>query len=113
MVIRGQPVDGRLATAKELLFVYYDGQKPMHEISRTESTKMNAILKNARMRVANGGGKIKVNGVSERYFLLSGPDVSMNWAGEVKDRKFWSRLGASGSQTVATGSVPGNLEEKW
>ena len=113
MNIRGQPVDGRLATAKELLFVYYDGQKPMHEITKVEATKMNAILKNARFRVASNGSKIKVDGVPNRYFLLSGPDESPNWAGEVKGRVFWSRLVASAGPQVASERPPGNREEKW
>ncbi len=113
MQIRGMPIEGRVATAKELLFVYYDGQRPMPEITKVDATKMNAVLKNARIPVASGGAKIKVDGIPNRYFLLEGEDKSENWAQEVRDRAFWRRLGTSGGAPVASDGKAGNQETKW
>lgn len=113
LVVRGAKVDGRLFTAKELLFIYHDGQQPMADLKKGEIMKMGNALKNARARVANSGGKIKVNGVSERYFLLEGEDTSDNWAGEVKGRAFFGRLVASTGGPVAKGGPDGNPGTKW
>lgn len=113
MQIEGQPVDGRIATAKELMFVYLGGIKPLREITKGEVMKMVNALKNARIPVANAGGKIKVNGVSERYFLISGQDLSNSWTDEARNREYWKRLVASSGAPVASSDGSGNQSSKW
>jgi hypothetical protein len=113
MHVQGVEVDGRLATSKELMWVYLGGDRPIQDITKKESEAMGRALKNARVPVASGGGKIKAKGVSNRYFLLGGEDRSDNWAGEVEARTFWVRLVASNRGEVARGSNGGNQESKW
>lgn len=74
---------------------------------------MAKALKNARVAVASAGGKIKVKGVSNRYFLLEGKDESDNWAGEINSRKFWGRLVASNAGLGSQSGAGGNPESKY
>jgi len=101
-------VDGCVATAKELLWLYKEGHVRLCDLDRGEVNGMNRALKNARVELANGGNKIKVAGYPARYFIIRPtPPSVLSWAALVTDRVFWQRLVASeqgnGSQTEPTG----------
>jgi hypothetical protein len=116
MQVKGSVVDGRIHTAKELMWVYMDGNVPLSEITRADTMKMVKALKNARIPVANGGAKIKVGNQSQRYFLINGGvegDKSFNWSKEGEERVFWKALVASGQGQVASESGVGNRNTKF
>jgi hypothetical protein len=89
-------VDGYVATAKELLWLYKEGHIRLCDLDRIEVNKMNRALKNARVELANGGKKIKAAGYPARYFIIRPtPPNILSWATLVSDRLFWTRLVAS------------------
>jgi hypothetical protein len=92
MVVNGEVVDGPVATAKELEYVYQNGDVPMWEIDKRMSDAMNKALKLARFPMANAGNKIKWNGIPNRYFLLDSQFKSDRWTDVVSRRKFWSKI---------------------
>lgn len=92
MVVNGEPVDGPIATAKELEYVYNNGDIPMWEIDKKMADVMNRALKLARFPMANAGNKIKVNGVTSRYFLLDPSYSTATWADTANNRKFWKKI---------------------
>jgi len=106
-------VDGYVATAKELLWLYKEGHTRLCDLDRGEVNGMNRALKNARVELANGGNKIKVAGYPARYFIIRPtPPNIISWAPLVNDRVFWQRLVASeqgnGSQQEGTGYPDNN-----
>lgn len=92
MVVAGEVVDGPIATAKELEYVYRNGDIPMWEIDKKMSDAMSRALKLGRVQMANAGNKIKVGGTPARYFLLDQEYKSNSWSDEAQKRKFWARL---------------------
>jgi len=103
-------VDGCLASAKELMWLFLGGRVPMHEIDREQVTKMNRALKNARFELANDGKKIKdLDGYPTRYFIIR-PLVNpiSGWGDLVKDRLFWQRLVASQRESSSQPDPDGN-----
>jgi hypothetical protein len=92
MVVAGEPVDGEVATAKELEYVYQNGDVPLWEIDKKMSDAMNRALKLARVPLANAGNKIKVDTVSTRYFLLDPTYRTSMWTECVRTRKFWKKM---------------------
>lgn len=97
--VMGNVVDGTLATAKELEYVYLNGQIPLWEIDKKQSDAMSRCLKLARVPMANDGGKIRdSDGVTAKYFLVRphtdgkpGP-----WKAQVDKRKFWKKVKSGG-----------------
>jgi hypothetical protein len=87
-------VDGCIASARELAWLFERGRLTMTEITRDHVMKMNHALKNARVEMANDGKKIRGElGIPTRYFMVREPTASIySWAGEVNDRLFWRRL---------------------
>lgn len=107
MLVAGHSVvDGCVASARELCWLYYEGQRSMRDIDRVEVTKMNAALKNARMPVANDGKKIKpTGGIPTTYFAVRQlPSPVMSYSALVKERLFWMQLEASEQGRVASQS---------
>jgi len=92
MIVMGDVVDGPVATAKELEYVYHNGDIPLWEIDKKMSDAMSRILKLARVPQANAGNKISVNKVPNRYFLLDRTFRTDIWANAVSERKFWKKM---------------------
>ena len=111
--VGGSEVDGSVATARELMWIYLRGRVPMVDIDRNMATKMNRALKNARLNVANNGGKIKAaSGVASTYFIVRDlPKIIPAWSALVNDRLFWLRLVASENGKVASEHNASNLEQ--
>jgi hypothetical protein len=103
-------VDGNVASARELAWLFERGRLTMTEIEAKHVMVMNRALKNARVEMANDGKKIKGElGIPTRYFMVRQPAGPVySWAGEVNDRLFWRRLRDSeqgqGSQEGENGS---------
>ena len=93
--VAGTEVDGRVATARELEYIYHDGNIPMWELDKKQSDAMSRALRLARVPLANAGNKIKGPSGPQRYFLLYG-GPSENWTEEVKGRSFWNGLAGGG-----------------
>ena len=102
--IGNSTVDGSVASARELCWLYNNGTRSMRDIDQPEVTKMNAALKNARFKVANDGKKIKpTGGIPTTYFVVGQLPVNIgSWSAIVKDRLFWMQLQASEQGRVAT-----------
>jgi hypothetical protein len=98
-------VDGLIATARELCWLYHEGKYTMREVDRKMVNEMNRALKNARVPVANDGKKIKpTGGASATYFGIRPlPERPPSWSAIVKDRLFWQRLADSEMNGVASG----------
>lgn len=94
LVIGDTEVDGVVATAKELEFVYQGGETPLWEITKREAEAMGRALKLARLPTANEGNKIKANGASLRYFIVRPNEVNekVAWKDAVEKRKFWKTM---------------------
>ena len=84
-----QEVDGCLASARELCYLYNEGRFTMAEIDRKMVNDMNRALKNAR--VTQFDKKIKpTGGVPTTYFQIRQlPSNVSNYANLVNDRLFW------------------------
>jgi putative DNA primase/helicase len=108
-------IDGCLASAKELMWLYLGGRVPMHDIERSAVTKMNSALKNARFQPANDGKKIKdLDGYPTRYFLIRPlRDPAPIWGDIVRNRLFWQRLRDSSSQRSSQPNGAGNGDTKY
>ena len=116
VLIAGQSeVDGHVASARELMWLYCEGRLSMREIDRNMVTKMNRALKNARMHVANGNKKIKpVGGMPTTYFVVRQlPDMVGSWSAIVSDRLFWKRLEATEQGQVASQAESGSQPTKY
>lgn len=90
MVVAGVRVDGTIASAGELEYVYQGGRVPLWELDKRDKDAMNKALRQARMPVANAGNKVKVGNTSTRMFLLKPGYACSSWTLEVKNRKFWA-----------------------
>ncbi|NOQ49145.1 MAG: hypothetical protein GQ553_00550, partial [Nitrosomonadaceae bacterium] len=103
-------VDGDIASARELAWLFERGRLTMTEIEPKHVMVMNRALKSARVEMANDGKKIKGElGIPTRYFMVREPATPIySWAGAVNDRLFWRRLRDSeqgkGSQEGDEGS---------
>ena len=93
--VMGTPVDGALATAKELEFVYLDGAVPLWELDKKQVDAMSRALRLARVPMAHNGKKIAVKGGdgASKYFMLRSIPGDVNaWGDLVKARKFWRNM---------------------
>ena len=116
ILIAGQaPVDGCVASAKELAWLYLEGKVQMQEVDRVIATKMNAALKNARVPVVNDGKKIKpTGGIPTTYFQIRQlPSPVHSWSAIVKDRLFWARLKETEMGQVASRPENGSQPTKY
>ncbi len=116
VLISGQSeVDGSVASAKELMWLYLGGRVPMHDIERSAVTKMNSALKNARFEPANEGKKIKdLDGYPTRYFIIRPVRVPVPiWGDIVRNRMFWQRLVASSRDSGSQPDPSGNGDSKY
>lgn len=96
-----------LMTAKELAFCYLEGNVPLHEIDRRQSMAMVKALNDARAKVANGGKKIKYDGVPMKYYWVGEPGSEQMYQDQLDSRVFWRRLVASIQNEVASESGAG------
>jgi putative DNA primase/helicase len=108
-------VDGYIASAKELMWLYLGGRVPMHDIERSGVTKMNSALKNARFEPANDGKKIKdLDGYPTRYFIVRPMQNPWPvWTDIVRNRLFWQRLRDSSSQQSSQPDSAGYQDTKY
>jgi len=99
-------VDGYIASARELTWLFFEGRIQMCDIDRAMVNKVNKALKNARVEVANDGRKIKPQGgIPTTYFVVRQLPLSVtnkgSWSALVRDRVFWMHLAASEQGQVA------------
>jgi len=111
--VKGTEVDGNLMSAKELAFLYYEGNVPIHEVDRRQSMQMVKALNNARARVANGGKKIKYQGTPTKYYWVGRPGLEQGYQDILDNRLFFRRLVASVADQVASNTVVATPEGKF
>lgn len=87
LVVLGQTVDGSIATARELEFVYQGGQIAFSDIDKKMVDAMNQVLRKMRIPMARDGKKIKLNGLPTRFF-----QIRPGYCEDVTKRKFWSKV---------------------
>ena len=111
--VKGTLVDAPLATAKELMFCYLEGNVPLQEVDRRQSMAMVKALNSARAQVANQGKKIKYDGVPMKYYWVGKRIETSSYQTILDDRLFFKRLVASLQGEVANENGAGYRDEKW
>lgn len=92
--VMGSVVDGVACTAKELEYIFQDGDTPLWELDMSDINRMSRVLRLARFKRANDGSKIKANGAALLYWLVRPEPVShKGWKHLVETRKFWKQFG--------------------
>ena len=93
LLVCGISVDGYVATAKELEYIYQNGEVPMWDIDTRDSNNMAKALKLARIRLANNGKKIKnpLTKMPARYYMIRFNDEVDDWSELVASRQYWKK----------------------